>query len=302
MPATVNEVDAPKEERSPESSDFSNEEDDYPPADQDVNPPPQATQARSRTRPLRNFPSMVEDHPCLDFLRQNDPLPISLGDNGAVTASEASRRLLNGFRRFKSTYYEEHRDMFSNLAVKGQSPKVMVISCCDSRVDPGIMFDTRPGDLFILRNVANLVPPYNPAETAGYHGTSAALEFAIKYLHVEDIVVMGHHMCGGVKAMISDDPSVGRKTGDFIGEWMTLAYEAKNRSIAKLGPKADPAELQLECEHQTVMVSIDHLLSFPWIADKVRAQTLRLHGWWFDFATADLQWYDQCAGVFKSVV
>ncbi len=131
-------------------------------------------------------------------------------------------RLIEGFRRFREGYYREHRDLFDALATRGQSPKAMVIGCADSRVDPQLVFGAAPGDIFVVRNVANLVPPY---ETGGeYHGTSAALEFAVQALKVKHIVVLGHARCGGIRAFA--DESAPLSPGDFIGKVDSLVAPA----------------------------------------------------------------------------
>ena len=135
-------------------------------------------------------------------------------------------RLMHGYKRFMERYWAENRAVFQALAAKGQSPRAMVIACCDSRVSPEVIFDTEPGEIFVVRNVANLVPPYAP--DSDNHGTSAALEFAVRNLKVDHIIVMGHSQCGGIRALVEDNLS---DDDDFIGPWMKIATVARQRSL-----------------------------------------------------------------------
>ncbi len=179
--------------------------------------------------------------------------------------------LLDGYARFRESAWPERRALFERLAAHGQRPRTMVIACSDSRVDPAMIFDAGPGELFVVRNVANLVPPYQP--DGNYHGTSAALEFGVCTLEVQDLIVMGHGLCGGVQALLSD----GAPQGDFVGSWIHLAERARNRVLA-----CDAPDRQLAGEHAVVCVALENLASFPWIASRIAAGTLRLHGAHFD--------------------
>jgi carbonic anhydrase len=190
--------------------------------------------------------------------------------------------LLEGYRKFRETYWVEHQDVFAALAASGQNPRIMVVACVDSRVDPQMIFDARPGDLLVVRNVANLVPPYGP--NTDYHGTSAALEFAVNILKVDHILVLGHAQCGGVRALL-DGPE--NHTGDFIGSWMSIASSARSRALAVFPD--DPHQAQRICEHETIGVSIANLMTFPWIKERVAAGTLKLHGWYFDIESGELE-------------
>ncbi len=187
-------------------------------------------------------------------------------------------RLLEGYRRFRRDRWPERRRLFETLADMGQAPRALVISCADSRVDPGMIFDAAPGELLVVRNVANLVPPYAP--DGAYHGTSAALEFAVRVLKVPDILVMGHALCGGVRAMLEGAP----EASDFIAPWIGLAARARDRALAC----ADPSDRQLCCEQETIALSLDNLRSFPWIAESVAAGVLRVTGMHFDIRTGEL--------------
>lgn len=177
-------------------------------------------------------------------------------------------RLIEGYRRFRVSQWPERRATFEVLAREGQSPRALVIACSDSRVDPSMIFSAGPGELFIIRNVANLVPPYGPDDEP--HATSAALEFAVRSLEVRDIVVMGHAMCGGIRALLEGAPT---GHSDFLGPWMHIAEPARQKVMT-----CEPAERQVACEHEAVKLSLGNLMTFPWIAERVRDGRVHLHG------------------------
>ena len=191
-------------------------------------------------------------------------------------------RFIEGFHKFRQTLWPEHRALFRSLANKGQSPATMVIACVDSRVDPQMIFSAAPGEIFTVRNVANLVPPYEPNDD--YHGTSAAIEFAVRGLEVEHIVVLGHADCGGVRALLRDAGKA--PTNDFIDSWMRIAEPARERAVAMA--KGDPAVAQHLCEHETVKVSLENLIGFPWVRERIAAGRLRLHGCYFGIESGQL--------------
>ena len=191
------------------------------------------------------------------------------------------QRLIEGYRRFRETAYREHRPLYEALVAQGQSPRAMVIGCSDSRVDPAILFATEPGEIFVVRNVANLVPPYAPS--ADYHGTSAAVEFAVRSIKVEHVIVLGHARCGGIAALLDDFSGLG---ADFIRPWMQIAAPAMER--AKAAATAGGADPHRCCEHEAIKTSLANLRSFPWIAERIAAGTLHLHGWYFDLETGEL--------------
>lgn len=180
--------------------------------------------------------------------------------------------LIAGYKRFRENGWPERRKVFKELAETGQSPTAMVIACVDSRVDPSMIFDAAPGEIIIVRNVANLVPPYEPDNA--YHGTSAALEFGVRVLNVTDIIVLGHGMCGGVQALLNGAPHNAR---DFVEPWMAMASVARERSIHL----PTDEERQSCCEQEVIKVSIANLMTFPWIADRVASGALNIHGAWF---------------------
>jgi len=180
--------------------------------------------------------------------------------------------LLAGYKRFRASAWPERRKVFETLAERGQRPKALIVACIDSRVDPAMIFDAGPGELLTVRNVANLVPPYAP-DTA-YHGTSAALEFGVRVLEVQDLIVLGHGRCGGVQALLDGAPPSAR---DFVAPWMSIAETARLRTL-RSSPAADRQQL---CEHEVIKVSLANLLTFPWIADRIASGKLTLHGAWF---------------------
>lgn len=186
--------------------------------------------------------------------------------------------LIEGYRRFRSSTWAREQKRFEALARHGQRPRVMIVACSDSRADPQMIFDAAPGELFVVRNVANLVPPYNP--DSAYHGTSAAIEFGVKALKVEDVIILGHALCGGVRALLEGEPG---EATDFVNPWMAIAATARERAI-----KAPEPDRQRVCEHETVRLSLTNLRAFPWIRDAVAANTLRIHGFYFDIRSGVL--------------
>lgn len=193
--------------------------------------------------------------------------------------------LIEGHKAFKNRNFIETQN-YKDLA-KGQNPKVLVIACCDSRVDPAMIFGCDPGDLFVVRNVANLVPHYH--NDHHHHSTSSALEFAVKGLNVSDIIVLGHSSCGGIQALMSG-PDCTNET-DFINDWMNIAIEAKERVI-DAHPDDSPEQQAHHCEKESILISVHNLMDFPWIQERVVANKLNLHAWYFDIANGKLQNYD----------
>ena len=189
------------------------------------------------------------------------------------------RTLLNGYERFRSGRYKQDADKYAELG-QGQSPKSMIIACADSRVDPTTIFDAGPGDLFIVRNVANIVPPCLPME-ASLQGVSAALQFAVESLKVENIIVLGHAGCGGVSASLNS--AKGQRIGDYIGQWVELLSPARDT----LPPQADK---QTALERAGVQMSLKNLESFPFVTTAIKKKTLRLHGAWFCISSGELVW------------
>lgn len=202
--------------------------------------------------------------------------------------------LIEGYRRFKANGWKQQRERWAQLA-DGQNPQLMVIACSDSRVDPTIIFDTSPGQIFMVRNVANMVPPFET--TPGHHGVSAALEFAVTQLEIPEIVVLGHQSCGGCAAALTqrfDDKAHGE--GGFISDWMSLLDDARARVVAEHG-EGDAAIRALE--HEAVKVSIANLRTFPCIPVRERAGRLRIHGAYFAVADGILHILDEATGDFS---
>ncbi|MCM2293318.1 carbonic anhydrase [Allorhizobium sp. BGMRC 0089] len=197
--------------------------------------------------------------------------------------SQFPASLLDGYRNFMSGRYADERERYRALADQGQNPQTMVVACCDSRAAPETIFDRGPGELFVVRNVANMVPPYEP--DGQYHSTSAALEFAVQALKVKDILVMGHGRCGGIRAAL-DPNAEPLSPGDFIGKWMNLvrpaAEQIQNASIMT------PSERQTALERISIRNSIDNLRTFPYVRALEDAGKLSLHGAWFDISNGEL--------------
>ena len=198
-----------------------------------------------------------------------------------------------GFKRFQERYFSEDRDLFERLG-RGQRPQAMIVACADSRVDPALLTGAAPGDVFVVRNVANLVPPYERG--GSFASVPAALEFAVLSLGVEHIIVLGHAQCGGIHALMG---GAGTR-GEFIGKWVGIAQRARERVLAELPAK--PAALQERaCEQASILVSLENLMTYPWIAQRVAAGTVHLHGWYFDIAEGDLLCYNPARNAFEPV-
>ncbi len=209
---------------------------------------------------------------------------------------DAIEALIAGYRRFRNGYYREHEARLTALAEQGQSPAVAVVGCCDSRVDPAIITDSAPGDLFVIRNVANLVPPCEGEGT--WHGTSAALEFAVTGLEVDHIVVLGHARCGGIRALLERDDSAPAE--GFIHHWMSIADEARRKALSP-ELELDLDQRARRCELEAIRVSIGNLMSFPWVRERVERGELKLHGWYYDMASGELQALDPESGEYRAL-
>src|SRR5471032_1890299 len=205
------------------------------------------------------------------------------------------QRLIDGYNAFAAGRLQKEQDRFRELAEAGQTPQVMVIGCCDSRVSPEVIFDARPGELFVVRNVANIVPPYAPDGQA--HGVSAALEFGVAALKVQHIVVLGHAHCGGVKAFVEDAEPL--SPGDFIGKWMSLMTPAAE----KVGPRGaqSAAEFLTRLEHANIVNSLDNLMTFPGLRKRIERGQVTLHGAYFGVASGDLSVLVRDSGKFEPI-
>jgi carbonic anhydrase len=199
--------------------------------------------------------------------------------------------MIAGYRRFRGSVYSEQAQLYRQLG-EGQDPDIMLIGCADSRADPSDIFDAAPGQMFVVRNVANLVPPYQP--NGGLHGVSAAVEYAVNILKVKIIVVMGHGGCGGIAASLTrnDSPLI----GEFVAPWVRLLDEARERVLER-----QPDNLQYSLELEGIETSIANLMSFPFVREKVEAGTLGLHGAWFAIRHGELHWRNARTGRFEVV-
>jgi carbonic anhydrase len=205
------------------------------------------------------------------------------------------RRLIDGYRAFLGGRFAAEQDRYRDLAATGQSPTIMVIGCVDSRVSPEVIFDAAPGEILVARNVANLVPPYEPEGTT-HHGTSAALEFAVRALKVRHIVILGHAFCGGVKAFASDEAPL--TESDFIGKWMRQIAPAAE---AIGNPGGDRDAYLHKLEFASVELSLKNLMTFPFVAAAVEKGELQLHGAYFGVASGKLLVRDTATGRFGPV-
>lgn len=208
---------------------------------------------------------------------------------------EIPEQLLDGYRAFKSGRYIEEAARYQALAA-GQSPHTMIIACADSRVDPATIFAAGPGELFVVRNVAAIVPPCEP--DGRYHGTSAAIEFAVTGLGINRIVIMAHGQCGGIAAALAG--SERRPVGQFIGPWVDLLADVRDTVIERIEP-SQPLLRQKALERLAVQHSLDNLMTFPFVSEAVDAGRLTLHGAWFAISDGKLHWLERDTGVFVPV-
>ena len=221
---------------------------------------------------------------------------MSNGAGRIIPAQPLPQYLRERHRAWHLTRYAENRSWYQRLADKGQNPRAMVVSCCDSRVDSVQIFGAEPGDLFVLRNVASLIPPHSPDHN--HHGTSAAVEYAVKILKVAHIVVVGHSNCGGISAcgdMCEGKAPELEKGSSYIGRWIDILRPALERVAKGANPSADR---QVALEQEGVLVSLENLTGFPFVANAMAAGDLTLHGCWIDIGTGDLKVYDPESGAF----
>lgn len=204
---------------------------------------------------------------------------------------DAMEHLIDGYRIYREKRWPELRALHRSLAQRGQAPQTLVIACADSRVDPATIFNADPGELFVVRNVANLAPPFEDAP--GFHGVSAAIEFAVTQLKVEYILVMGHAQCGGVAAALQDRP---RNPNSFLDSWISLLDTAKSR----IEPHAHDAVTQLE--YESIRVTLENLATFPFVAEAIKERGLKLIGARYGVADGGLELLDAATGEFKPVV
>jgi carbonic anhydrase len=206
--------------------------------------------------------------------------------------NDSISQLIDGHHSFKEKHTKD-RALYEKLAKQGQKPPIMMIACCDSRVDPTVIFNCQPGELFVVRNVANLVPPFE--NDTKHHGTSAALEFAVMGLNVKDIVLLGHSQCGGIQSLMNAEKQ--DSSTDFISTWMNVAAPAKHAVLAN-STSMTTQKRACHCEREALLVSLKNLKSFPWIQSRVNTNELHLHAWHFDLATGEIHAHDKGSNTF----
>ena len=204
-------------------------------------------------------------------------------------------KLIAGYKSFHKDFFEKDRLLYEELG-RGQSPETLIIACSDSRVDPAMITNSLPGELFVVRNVAAIVPPYKIDDQ--HHGTSAAIEFAVKSLKVKHIIVLGHSFCGGVHALSEIEKTA--ENFEFISQWMKIGSPALHAVEAEL-KNASPGIKQTALEQAVVLVSMNNLMTFPWIAAAVGKGELDIHGWYFQIKTGQLKHYDTATGLFTDI-
>lgn len=201
-----------------------------------------------------------------------------------------------GFRQFREKFYLGDDPTYSKLSTRQQGPKTLVIGCSDSRVDPAILGGTSPGEIFVVRNVANLVPPFETG--GGRHGVSAAIEFAVVNLQVENVIILGHRQCGGIRALLFPEET---QAGGFVQQWMQIADSAKIRAHSAV-PGGDPMELWRCCELESIKTSVENLRSFPFVAAAEKERGLQILGIYFDLEKGELLELDDKSGKFSTIV
>lgn len=194
--------------------------------------------------------------------------------------------VISGYKKFRQKYFENNNQLYEELK-DGQKPKMLVVGCSDSRVDPAIVLNCKPGDLFVVRNVANLVPPFE--NDSGHHGTSAALEFGVLGLGIRHIIVFGHSGCGGIQALVTNPKSLSGQ--NFVSRWMEIASDAHTHTVDNHGHL--PIDQQIEnCAHLALINSLNNLFTFPWIKERVEGGQLFLHAWYFNIDTGIIEKFD----------
>jgi len=207
-------------------------------------------------------------------------------------------KFLTGFKRFQQHYLGEKPNLYRQLIQQGQRPRALMIACCDSRCDPAMLTDCEPGDMFVVRNVANLVPPH--VQATYFAATTSAIAFAVHNLEVEHIIVMGHAQCGGIRALMEHQtPSCNEE--ELIAKWLGIAEEARWQVLQEFEGKPMQV-LTHACEQSAILVSLENLMSYPWISSRVHQGQLALHGWYFDMQSGELYEYQPQRGVFEVLV
>lgn len=208
-------------------------------------------------------------------------------------------KLMTGIKQYRETRFQDQRPEIQRLVDEGQTPAILMVSCADSRIDPSIIFNCDPGDIFVVRNVANIVPGYRPDGQP--HSVAAALEYGVQSLGISDIVIMGHAHCGGVNALLEAHGTEGgiSAVGEFVGPWMAEAESICDKVNKDDFPER--AALNRAMEQENVKLGLENLMTFPWIAERVADGRLTLHGWRFDVGACELQKYDADQGGFVTI-
>lgn len=205
--------------------------------------------------------------------------------------------LIEGYQRFRERYFDKENSSFAELVRQGQRPKILMIACSDSRVDPALVMNCEPGDLFVIRNVANLVPPYE--DDLSYHGTSAALEFGVCVLGIQHVILFGHTQCGGIQSLLEHSHErCGPKS--FLTKWMELAKVAHD-AIENYHTERSLEEKIVLCGQYSLINSLKNLKTFPWVAERVNQGSLQLHAWNFDMSKGTLEEYDEEKNCFRVI-
>lgn len=205
--------------------------------------------------------------------------------------------LVEGYQKFRDHYFDQENSVFMDLVRQGQRPKILMIACSDSRVDPALVMNCKPGDLFVVRNVANLVPPYENDQS--YHGTSAALEFGVCVLGIKHVILFGHTQCGGIQSLFENAHDKCGKNS-FLVKWMELAQRA-HAAIENCHSERPLEEKVHLCGQYSLINSLKNLKTFPWIKERVDQGSLRLHAWNFDMSKGILEQYDEEQNSFEEI-
>ncbi|MDB6097243.1 MAG: hypothetical protein JWM09_1521 [Francisellaceae bacterium] len=190
--------------------------------------------------------------------------------------------LSQGHQKFKEKYLNGDDDYYKNICENGQHPRYLVIACSDSRVDPAILFNCKPGDLFVIRNIANLVPPFE--DDLNFHGVSAALEFGVCVLNIKHVIVLGHSQCSGILSLMTNHR---KKNTNFIDKWVEIALPARDKAIQE-NPDLAVADLANNCARHSLLGSLSNLKTFPWIKEKVDSKSLFLHAWYYELSSGTI--------------
>lgn len=210
----------------------------------------------------------------------------------------AINKIIDGYQRFYKKYFKEDPELYKTLVEIGQSPKTLIIACSDSRVDPSIITSASPGEIFVIRNVANLVPPFQK-DSKTYHGTSAALEFAVNILLVENIIILGHTKCAGIQTLAE----INKKSNkfSFLNAWVQISTSAWTRVLTK-HKDCSHAEKVAFCEKESLITSLDNLMTYPWIKKKQKNKEIELFAWHFDLETGNISSYNVKKKKFEDIL